>query len=226
MSEVVLQLNHISHAYPQAGGWLSVLRDVSLQLVRGETVALCGPSGSGKSTLLHVAGLLEHAKQGEVVVQGVNVTASDVMRTQLRQKHIGFVFQFHHLLPEFTALENVAMPLRLQGEGASDAQEKAQLWLDKLGLAHRVTHLPGQLSGGEQQRVAIARALVHQPSLLIADEPTGSLDQENGQMVAELMMTACRAMNMAVLMATHNEALAHHTDRIIRLQDGGLAPAI
>lgn len=218
-----LRLDHISHGYSQAGVSLPVLQDVSLELAAGEAAALCGPSGSGKSTLLHLAGLLEKPNQGQVIINGQCVGEHDGERTHLRRHHIGFVFQFHNLLPEFTALENVMMPLRLLGENGARVRERAADWLTRLGLESRQTHLPAQLSGGEQQRVAIARALVHQPLVLIADEPTGSLDHETGEVVADLLLETCRRQKTIVLIATHNEGLASRVGRVLRLQDGHLS---
>jgi len=216
----VLALRDLHHSYPQAGGLLHVLRGINVDLKSGEKVALCGPSGSGKSTLLHLAGLLEAPCAGEVEILGEVVGADDGARTRMRRGTIGFVFQFHHLLPEFSALENIAMPCRINGDTAAIAMTKSKVWLERLGLKDRADHLPSQLSGGEQQRVAIARALVLQPKVLLADEPTGSLDQEAGDLVSSYLFEACRDINMALLIATHNEVLAKKCDRILRFGDG------
>ena len=218
-----LRLDNITHGYAQAGTWLSVLRNVSLELGAGQSAALCGPSGSGKSTLLHLAGLLEKPHQGQVFINDRAVGEVEAERTRLRRHNIGFVFQFHNLLPEFSALENVMMPLRLLGQEGDLARDKAAGYLQRLGLEDRMTHLPSQLSGGEQQRVAIARALVHEPLVLIADEPTGSLDHETGQLVADLLLATCETAQTIVLIATHNEDLAHRFSRILRLQDGQIS---
>ncbi len=218
-----LRLDNISHGYSQAGARLPVLQNVSLELSAGEAAALCGPSGSGKSTLLHLTGLLEKPNQGRIIINGEVVGDNDGERTRLRRHHIGFVFQFHNLLPEFTAVENVMMPLRLLGEDGAAMRDRARDWLTRLGLENRLEHLPAQLSGGEQQRVAIARALVHQPLVLIADEPTGSLDHETGQAVADILLETCQNLQTIVLIATHNEQLAHRVGRVLRLQDGQLS---
>jgi lipoprotein-releasing system ATP-binding protein len=217
---IVLRLHGLHHSYPQAGGVLNVLRGVDATIQAGEKVALCGPSGSGKSTLLHLAGLLEAPSAGNIEIFGHAVDADDATRTKMRRGTIGFVFQFHHLLPEFTALENVAMPCRINGYPVDEAEAKAYELLTQFGLSDRAKHLPSQLSGGEQQRVAIARALVLSPRILLADEPTGSLDQETGKRVSDYLFEACRVSNMALLLATHNEALAAQCDRVLRFVDG------
>lgn len=207
--------------FTQGSRTLNVLNGASLEIAAGEVVALVGPSGSGKSTLLHIAGLLEAADSGTIELAGVAVAADDdKARTALRLAHIGFVYQFHNLLPEFTAQENVAMPLRLNGEGRQAAAASAGLLLENLGLGDRLTHLPSQLSGGEQQRVAIARALAAKPTLILADEPTGSLDGEAGSKVADLLFEEARKQGAAVLLATHDLDLAARADRIVRLKDG------
>ncbi len=216
----LLTLRDVHHGYAQGAGILEVLRGVNLSVKQGERIALCGPSGSGKSTLLNVAGLLEQPRAGQVLIGEERVR--DDQRTSLRREKIGFVFQFHHLLPEFTALENVALPLRLNGVARADADERAHDLIRQMGLADRATHLPSQLSGGEQQRVAIARAMVHNPAVLIADEPTGSLDQKLGDDIAALIFEQCTKRNMGVLLATHNEALAGRCDRLIRLANGSI----
>ena len=216
----VLELKAVSKSYVQGAETLNVLKGVGFSLAAGQSLALCGPSGSGKSTLLHIAGLLDSPDAGEVHLNGQAVPRSDRERTLLRQKGLGFVFQFHHLLPEFTAVENVSMPLRLQGVSRKLAEQKAQNWLEKLGLADRLRHLPSELSGGEQQRVAIARALVHEPSVIIADEPTGSLDSKNGLLVARVLLDSCREGGACLLLATHNRELAELCDGILQLKDG------
>jgi lipoprotein-releasing system ATP-binding protein len=214
-------LTDIHQRFQQGERALHVLQGASLEIAEGEVVALVGPSGSGKSSLLHIAGLLEKPEQGSITLKGQLVTdAEDKARTALRRAHIGFVYQFHNLLPEFTALENVAMPARLAGDAKRQAFAKATALIEKLGLAERASHLPSQLSGGEQQRVAIARALTNTPALVLADEPTGSLDGAAGDKVADLLLSEARAQGSSVLLATHDMDLADRADRIVRLRDG------
>ena len=188
---------------------------------RGEAVALIGPSGSGKSTLLHAAGLLEKPDGGEIEIAGQRCsTMGDAQRTVIRRKQLGFVYQFHHLLPEFTALENVMMPMRLARAPKSEGLSRAEKLLGEMGLADRIGHLPAQLSGGEQQRVAIARALANQPVLLLADEPTGNLDQATAELVFEELLLAVRDRGLSMLVATHDVMIADRLDRVVRIQDG------
>ena len=214
-------LSDIHQRFQQGARALHVLQGASLEIAQGEVVALVGPSGSGKSSLLHIAGLMEKPEQGSITLKGQVVTdAEDKARTELRRAHIGFVYQFHNLLPEFTALENVAMPARLAGDSKSEAASKAAALIDKLGLSERASHLPSQLSGGEQQRVAIARALTNTPALVLADEPTGSLDGAAGDKVADLLLSEARAQGSSVLLATHDMDLAARADRIVGLRDG------
>ena len=214
-------LRGIHQGFDQAGRRLEVLKGVDLTIKAGETVALLGPSGSGKSCLLHIAGLLEKPAAGDILVNGcVLSTDDDRVRTRGRLEHIGFVYQFHNLLPEFNALENVMLPLRLRGQGIGSARIAAGNILASLGLTDRLAHLPSQLSGGEQQRVAIARALVTQPDVILADEPTGSLDGANGAVIAESLLDLAREAQAAVLLATHDTTLAARADRVVRLQDG------
>lgn len=219
--DLALRLDDVHMRFTQGARDLHVLQGASLDIAAGEVVALVGPSGSGKSTLLHIAGLLEKPQSGAIVVSGQDAAdADDKARTALRLQHIGFVYQFHNLLPEFTALENVAMPLRLTGQVKSVSMQQADALLSKLGLGDRLAHMPSQLSGGEQQRVAIARALANHPALVLADEPTGSLDGQAGDTVATLLLDEARARHMAVLLATHDMDLAARADRIVRLKDG------
>lgn len=219
--DLALRLDDVHMRFTQGARDLHVLQGASLDIAAGEVVALVGPSGSGKSTLLHIAGLLEKPQSGAIVVSGQDAAdADDKARTALRLQHIGFVYQFHNLLPEFTALENVAMPLRLTGQAKSTAMQQADALLSKLGLGDRLAHMPSQLSGGEQQRVAIARALANHPALVLADEPTGSLDGQAGDTVAALLLDEARARHMAVLLATHDMDLAARADRIVRLKGG------
>ena len=220
MSEHVV-IENIQRVFTQGARELHVLRGASLSLAAGEVVALVGPSGSGKSSLLHIVGLLEKPDAGVISLRGTPVdTDIDSRRTEERLRHIGFVYQFHNLLPEFTAQENIALAGRLAGQGRNKSLQSALEAMERLGLAVRATHLPSQLSGGEQQRVAIARALANQPSLVLADEPTGSLDGASGEKVADLLLEEAKTQNAAVLLATHDMELAARADRIVRLRDG------
>jgi lipoprotein-releasing system ATP-binding protein len=219
----VLELRDIVRQYKSEAGVLSVLEGANLTLNPGELVGLIGPSGSGKSTLLHTAGLLEKPEGGEVYLEGENcLSLNDAGRTRLRREKLGFVYQFHHLLPEFNARDNVAMPLMVGGLSRRKAREKADILLGEMGLAERLKHQPGQMSGGEQQRVAIARALVNDPRLVIADEPTGNLDPATTERVFESLIRMARSEGAAVLVATHNMALTRHMDRVLTLKDGKL----
>lgn len=219
----VLELRDIVREYKSEAGVLRVLEGASLTLGAGELVGLVGPSGSGKSTLLHTAGLLEKAEGGQVLLEGQDcVPLGDAARTALRREKLGFVYQFHHLLPEFDARDNVAMPLMIAGLSRRRARVKAEAMLDEMGLAERMRHQPGQMSGGEQQRVAIARALVNDPRLVIADEPTGNLDPETTERVFASLIRMARSEGAAVLIATHNMALTRHMDRVLTLKDGKL----
>lgn len=221
MSKDNLIIEGIERRFEQGVRALHVLQGASLTLAAGEVVALVGPSGSGKSSLLHIVGLLEKPDGGTIRLGGELIdTDNDATRTALRLQHIGFVYQAHNLLPEFTAQENIALPARLAGHGRASAMQDAMAALERLGLADRATHLPSQLSGGEQQRVAIARALANQPALVLADEPTGSLDAAAGEKVADLLFREAREQGAAILLATHDLELAARADRIMRLQDG------
>lgn len=219
----VLELRNIVREYKSQAGVLSVLSGADLVLNPGELVGLVGPSGSGKSTLLHTAGLLEQPEGGQVFLEGEDCLAlNDAGRTRLRREKLGFVYQFHHLLPEFNARDNVAMPLMVGGMPRSKAREKADMILADMGLSERLTHQPGQMSGGEQQRVAIARALVNDPRLVIADEPTGNLDPATTERVFESLIRMARNEGAAVLVATHNMSLTQHMNRVLTLADGKL----
>ena len=221
MSSDNLVIDGIERRFEQGPRALNVLQGASLKLAAGEVVALVGPSGSGKSSLLHIVGLLEKPDGGTISLGGAVIdTENEATRTALRLQHIGFVYQAHNLLPEFTAQENIALPARLAGRARASAMQDALLALERLGLADRATHLPSQLSGGEQQRVAIARALANQPSLVLADEPTGSLDAAAGEKVADLLFAEAREQGTAILLATHDLDLAARADRIVRLHDG------
>jgi lipoprotein-releasing system ATP-binding protein len=219
-----LRLAAIERRYREGDHFLDVLRGAHLDLWPGEVVALIAPSGAGKSTLLHIAGLLERPDGGEVVIGGVEASRlSDVERTRLRREHIGFVYQFHHLLPEFTALENVMMPQMIRGLKRCEAAKRAEELLAYMKLAPRGSHRPSELSGGEQQRVAIARAVANVPDLLLADEPTGNLDPKTAHYVFEALSALVRASGLAALIATHNMDLADRMDRRITLMDGKVA---
>lgn len=223
MSETALRLTGVGRTYRQAGGALEVLKGVDLAIEPGELVALVGPSGAGKSTLLHVAGLLERPDAGDVAIDGNACgVMSDTERTLIRRKDIGFVYQFHHLMPEFSALENVMIPQMLSGVSKREARERALALLDLVGLSDRQTHRPARLSGGEQQRVAIARALANRPLILLADEPTGNLDHKTADEVFDMFAGFVRDASLAALVATHNMELAARMDRIISLDDGHL----
>ena len=221
----VLELKDIVRTYKQGDRELHVLRGASLELKKGELVALIAPSGAGKSTLLHIAGLLESPNSGNIVIAGQSArTLSDNSRTALRGKTIGFVYQFHHLLPEFSALENVILPQLIAGMKRGAAENRAKELLGDLGLGERLAHRPPELSGGEQQRVAIARALANAPSILLADEPTGNLDPKTSGQVFAALVQAARQAGLAALIATHNLDLARRMDRHMTLIDGQIRP--
>src|SRR5690606_22636128 len=223
---IVLELKGIRRTFRQGGVTLEVLRGIDLAVQRGETVALLGPSGSGKSTLLHIAGLLEKPSDGQVIIAGQDCTRmGEHQRTLTRRHRIGFVYQFHHLLPEFSALENAAMPLRIRGEKEKPAKHLASDILKDLGLMDRLDHRPARLSGGEQQRVAIARALVGKPDLLLADEPTGNLDEKTAETVFGELVAMVRNFGIGALIATHNIDMAKRMDRIVALHEGRLYTA-
>jgi lipoprotein-releasing system ATP-binding protein len=221
MSEPALALEGVVRTFKQAGESLEVLRGLSLRLAKGECVALVGPSGAGKSTLLHVAGLLERPDAGTVRIEGRDCgTMSDVERTEMRRAKLGFVYQFHHLLPEFSALENVMVPQMIAGVARSAARARATELLGLVGLAPRASHRPARLSGGEQQRVAIVRALANAPSVLLGDEPTGNLDHHTAEEVMGVLVGLVRKTGLAALIATHNLELARRLDRVLTLEDG------
>ncbi len=226
MSEVMLSARGVEKSYTAAGRRPHTLRGLDLEVRRGEMVAIMGASGSGKSTLLHVLGGLDRPDGGTVAVDGFELGAADGdALVAFRNQHVGFVFQFHHLLPEFTALENVWMPLRIARIPAREARPRAEALLSRVGLAERLAHRPGMLSGGEQQRVAVARALVRQPALLLADEPTGDLDERTGDALHTLLRDMHREFGLTAVMATHNPRLAEQCDRVLRLEAGRLVPA-
>ena len=216
-----LRLEDVAKTFRQGGEALRILDRVSLRVAPGELVALVGPSGAGKSTLLHIGGLLERPDGGEVTIGGQAASKlADDARTALRRNAIGFVYQYHHLLPEFSALENVIVPQMIAGQSKAAATVRAGELLDLVGLTERATHRPGRLSGGEQQRVAIARGLANAPAILFADEPTGNLDPHTAEAVFDLLIELVRGAGLAVLIATHNLDLAARMDRTLHLEDG------
>jgi len=222
MSEV-LGVRGLRRSFRQANVTIDVLRGVDLAIRAGEIVALLGPSGSGKSTLLQAVGLLEGGFEGSIMIQGREAAAfNDAERTAMRRDTLGFVYQFHHLLPDFTALENVVIPQLVKGASRAEANVRAQSLLTGLGLAERLTHRPSKLSGGEQQRVAVARALANRPALVLADEPTGNLDEATADIVFDEFLRLVREEGSAALVATHNERIAARMDRILRLHEGVL----
>ena len=219
--DAALVLHAVERRYHQGEATLNILSGASLTLQRSESIALIGPSGAGKSTLLHIAGLLEHPDAGEVYVNGVATSKlSDRVRTQLRRDEIGFVYQFHHLLPEFTAVENVMLPQMIRGLSRLEAHRRAAELLSYLGLKARLEHRPAELSGGEQQRVAMARAVANAPSILLADEPTGNLDPRTSEHVFAALGSLVRASGLATIVATHNMELAERLDRRVTIRDG------
>lgn len=219
----VLEIRGLRRVYKTLAGELEVLRDLDLKIKPGEIVGLVGPSGSGKSSLLHSAGLLENIQGGEILIDGENVTKfDDNQRTIIRRQKLGFVYQFHNLLPEFDARENIALPMMINGASLVKALARAEELLEILGLAARMTHKPAQLSGGEQQRVAIGRALANSPILLLADEPTGNLDPNTSGHVFDFFSKLAKTENIAALVGTHNLELADKMDRIVRIEDGRL----
>lgn len=221
--KICMELKNIRRSYGKKENVLDVLTDVNLTLHAGEIVALVGPSGSGKSTLLHIAGLLDTPSAGHIIVNGTDVSrATDKQRTFIRRKAIGFVYQSHLLLPDFNALENVMLPQLIAGSSVKEAKERATLLLEQVGLRDRLLHRSGELSGGEQQRVAIARALANQPSLLLADEPTGNLDPKTSETVFEGLLNIVRQTGLSALIATHNPDLAQQMDRQVTVQNGRL----
>ena len=216
-----LVLSGIRRGFGAGRTRIEVLLGVDLDIAAGEIVALIGPSGAGKSTLLHIAGLLERPDSGEIAIAGEPCAAlGDARRTALRRSHLGFVYQFHHLLPEFSALENVVLPQMVAGRSKREAAERGRALLGRVGLSGRERHRPGELSGGEQQRVAIARALANDPAVLLADEPTGNLDLHTADGVFAVLMDAVRNAGLAALIATHNPELARRMDRVVSLRDG------
>jgi putative ABC transport system ATP-binding protein len=222
----VLEAEGLFRRYDSAAS-VDALRGVSLTLARGEFLAVTGPSGCGKSTLLHICGAMDRPSAGEVRLDGVPLhSLTDDQLTAVRRKRVGFVFQFFNLLPTLTASENVALPLLLAGMSSRAARERAESWLERVGLEGRARHFPRQLSGGEMQRVALARALAHDPALVIADEPTGNLDSENGRLVLTLLQDLNRATGVALLLATHAPEIADAANRVLRMRDGRIDVAV
>jgi lipoprotein-releasing system ATP-binding protein len=223
MSEPILQTRGLKRSFKQGEALIEVLRGVDLDIMPGEIVALLGPSGSGKSTLLQAVGLLEGGFEGSIRIVGKEaVQLPSGGRTEVRRDSLGFVYQFHHLLPDFSAIENVVLPQMIHGATRADANARAEQLLSTLGLAQRLTHRPNQLSGGEQQRVAVARALANRPALVLADEPTGNLDEATADRVFAEFLNLVRGEGSAALVATHNERLAERMDRVVRLHEGRL----
>lgn len=216
-----LKLVNLCKSFKQGNQEILALDNVNLDAKKGKMTALIGPSGSGKTTLLQIAGLLDKASAGEIFINEIDATkASESERTQIRRNNIGFIYQFHHLLPEFSALENVAMPLLIQEKNKAEAFEEARILLNEIGLKDRLEHKPSELSGGQQQRVAIARAIVSKPALILADEPTGNLDSSNSQNVFELLLNLTKSYGIACLLVTHNLELAKKSDFTVEIRDG------
>jgi lipoprotein-releasing system ATP-binding protein len=221
----MIEAVNLTKSFKMAGLELTVLKGINLTIAQGEILAIVGASGAGKSTLLHILGTLDRPTSGTVLFEGQDLfQLSDQKQAEFRNRRIGFVFQFHHLLPEFTALENVCLPAHIQNRSAQDAQAEATSLLKDVGLEHRMNHKPGELSGGEQQRVAVARALIQQPNLVLADEPTGNLDTHTGDALFTLMRTLNRSRGITFVIVTHNEKLSAQADRIIHMEDGQIVP--
>lgn len=216
-----LILKNINKSFKSGSRQVDVIKNASLEIKKGKSVALVGPSGAGKTTLLQIAGLLDSADNGQILINGIDASkANDVTRTNLRKNHIGFIYQSHNLLPEFSALENVAMPLLIRGKSKTEAFALATEILTKVGLENRLNHLPSELSGGQQQRVSVARAIIPKPSVILADEPTGNLDSENAQIVFKLILDLVKEYQISALIVTHNLELAKKLDDMVKIKDG------
>ena len=219
----MLVLESITHTFKQGESLLHILNNVSLEIRQGELIALTGPSGAGKSTLLHISGLLEKPTSGKIFLESIDTSGlSEIQKTALRREKIGFVYQFHHLLPEFSAEENIIIPQLIDGKTPQESRKKAHDLLDRFGLADRARHRPAALSGGEQQRVSVARALANDPCLLLADEPTGNLDQKTALIVFERLVMAVQNYGLTAILATHNLHLAERMDKVYELRNGQL----
>ncbi|QIR14738.1 lipoprotein-releasing ABC transporter ATP-binding protein LolD [Shewanella aestuarii] len=225
--QLLLQVKHVSKQYHDGDVTTQVLKDVNLEVFKGEQLAIVGSSGSGKSTLLHLMGTLDTPSDGQVLLDGEDIyQLSSARQAELRNQDLGFIYQFHHLLPEFSALENVAMPAFIQGKNKQQTLADAKLLLERVGLGHRLAHIPAQLSGGERQRVAIARALINQPKLVLADEPTGNLDANSGDAVYELIRELAQQFGTAFVVVTHDHKLAAKMDRQLTMKDGVLQDVV
>ncbi len=223
MKDIILNAISIEKRYTIDGNSVDVLNGIDLTVFKSDIIAIVGPSGAGKSTFLHILGLLEKPTKGKIIFQGFDIGLLDDFRlAEMRLKNIGFVFQFHHLLPEFSALENVMLPALMKGFSKLEASDRAEEMLGKVGLKHRLKHKPGELSGGEQQRVALARALVNDPELILADEPTGNLDTVAALQLRDLLWDICREQNTALIIVTHNYELATNTSKLLTLREGKL----
>ena len=220
----IIHVSNLYKSFTQGGKTIAVLNGLELEVKVGERIGIVGLSGSGKSTLLHILGGLEHSDAGKILIHGQNIVQMDDLKVDhMRNKHLGFVYQFHHLLPDFSALENVSLPPLIRGQSKNDAKMLSREILHKVGLEHREDHLPGELSGGERQRVAIARALVNEPSCILADEPTGNLDEKTARDVNDLMISLSDKLGTSLVIVTHNAELAERMDRVVQLQNGILS---
>lgn len=223
MSDLLLETKNLSKHFSEGELRVDVLKGIDFSINKNESVAIIGASGSGKSTLLHLLGGLDIPDEGEIVINDEDISKlNDEQRGEMRNKHLGFIYQFHHLLPEFSALENVAMPLLIRRSNEKEAFDKANTLLEKVGLAKRVQHRPGELSGGERQRAAIARALVTEPACILADEPTGNLDEKTADQVFELILELNQSLGTSLIMVTHNLELSKRVDRVVELKEGVL----